>query len=46
MAFKLLPDMNWTIDEIESLPPLEREAYLAIAREFVEKKNQQRKLHG
>lgn len=39
MAFKLLPEMNWSIDEIESLPPLERDAYLAMARDYIEKRN-------
>lgn len=43
MAFKLMPDMDWSISELESLSPLEREAYLGLARDFIEKVNEKRR---
>ena len=37
MSFKILPEMSWSIQEVESLSPFEREAYLILSKQYIEK---------
>lgn len=44
LSFKNIPGMSWSIDEIESLTPFEKEMYLTLINEDLKaKRERQRK---
>ena len=38
IALKMIPDMNWSIDEIENLTPFEKEAYVYLITETLKER--------
>jgi hypothetical protein len=43
MSFKIAPHMSWSVSEVEALTPFERESYLILTKQFLDRLTEERR---